>query len=253
MDNSAKSAYLEYYLKIESKLPSYSDTFRTSLNLIMDRIGSLEFQPHQSWEEECGISIDDSTQMIIEYIKNDVEAWEDSPHQQTSISFNGNVSSVSNRKKKAVSSIRYMQGEFMRDFNGLEPVPTTDRHSLLCHEVSDAPLWDKYMKFPAYMMQTYPQWDTKLKEDSPRFCVTATVTGNVTRAHHDDVCVDSRIMHISGRKLWVLWDNSPTNAAIVRNRTITYGKIDLQWLLENLTPPKVISCAPVSPSFLTTP
>jgi hypothetical protein len=253
MAASAKSTYLEYYHQIKSKLPSYSHTFRTHLKLIMDRIENLEFQPHQSWEDQCGISVEDSVQMIIQNIVEDIEGWEALSQQQTSISLDGNVSSIHNRKKVALGSIRYMEAEFIRDVKGLEPLPTQDRHSLLCHEVSEAPHWNNYMKFPPYMKQMFPHWDTKLEEDSPRFCVTATVTGNVTRAHHDDVSIDSRIMHVSGRKLWVLWDNSWENTARVCKRTIMYGKIDLQWLLDNLTAPKVIPCALPCPSSLTTP
>jgi hypothetical protein len=241
MAESAKAAYLQYYHKIEPKLGSYPRVFQDHLKLIMDQIEHLQFQPHQNWEDQCDVSIEDSMQMIIRNITQDIIDWKALPQQHTSVSLKGNVSSAANRKKKCTTSIQFMESEFLRDAKGVDPQPEENHVSFLCHEVSDSPHWSNYMRFPANMGQMHPKWDTKLEEDSPRFCVTATHTGNVTRAHHDDVSVDSRIMHVAGRKLWLLWDNSMENADKVRNRTIAYGKIDLRWLLDNLTPPKVAS------------
>jgi hypothetical protein len=118
-------------------------------------------------------------------------------------------------------------------------VPKKEQHSVLGYIISPdgaEKLCDN--ETPRYNLgdETF-EWRNHTDTDSTmEIFVTCTHAGIITQPH-DGPGLDSYIWHISGIKLWIVWDSSPSNMHKVAHNNCNSS--DLEWCLDNLDGTKV--------------
>lgn len=239
--STPKEQFKSYYnTTILPRLDTYPPQFRKNIALVIARLDKLEFLPYSSCTDENGARSPKPTTMMVDDLVRDLLESRIAGDQALSMGKNGRLYHPAGGIEEVKTEIRMLVDDYRRDPRGEEPAPKDNGCSLLCQELScEGVDTSSYFRFPLALRSKRPEWQRIVGTDLPRICVTATPPGNVTLAHHDDVALDTQVLHIAGIKLWLLWDNSRDHTKAVAERKKSYDSIDLQWLFDNFVPPKV--------------
>jgi hypothetical protein len=231
---------------------AYWSGFRDKLRTLLSCRSRWTTHSSESWLAK-GVSIfKKSPSSIVSLCANDVLSCQTryiSPdHYGTNVGYNNEQIGAQYLADHGEAAWRQLlSGVLMRSLpesphTRLQPSGVLEKDRYAVHGSILSP--DGAKKLCEYETPRYNVWDESFEwkshpdsDSTMEIYITCTHAGYVTQPHDDGPGLDSYVWHVSGIKLWIVWDASPSNVYKVTNNNPRAE--DLKWCLDNLDDAKV--------------